>query len=57
VLWGVSTAINPSFDTGDEVCAASGVGLKCVDTSDLNRDASTPCDQTHSRPKWLAFCK
>jgi hypothetical protein len=57
VLWGVSTAIDPSFDTGDEVCAASGVGLKCVETSDLNRDASTPCDQTHSRPKWLAFCK
>ncbi len=57
VLWGVSTAINPSFDTGDEVCAASGVGLKCVETSDINRDTSTPCDQTHSRSKWLAFCK
>ncbi len=57
VLWGVSTAINPGFDTGDEVCAASGVGLKCVDTSDINRDVTTPCNQTHSMAKWLAFCK
>ena len=56
VLWGVSTAIDPNFDTGREVCAASG--LTCVSTSEFDRTNAIACNQTHATaPKWLAFCK
>jgi hypothetical protein len=56
VLWGVPTSVDPRFDTGDEVCAASD--LTCVETSELGNAATKPCNVVHTAAsKWLAFCK
>jgi hypothetical protein len=54
VLSGVTTATDAAFDTGDEVCIASG--LVCVDTNDV---LGTPiaCTVAHVVARWLAFCK
>jgi hypothetical protein len=57
VFWGVSTETDPDFDTGAEVCAASGVGLTCVETAELKSYEPMPCDQPHNAPRWIAFCK
>jgi hypothetical protein len=56
VLWGVSTAIDPNFDTGNEVCQASA--LTCVSTSEFDSADAIACEQAHpTASKWLAFCK
>jgi len=57
VFWGVSTSIDANFDSGNEVCAASGSGLTCVDTANITGTASIACNQAHTVSKWLAFCK
>ncbi len=56
VLWGVTTLVDPNFDTGNKVCSSSG--LTCVETSDLGNFATIPCGQPHTASaKWIAFCK
>ena len=59
VLWGVTTATSSSFDTGNEVCAASGAGLTCVSTNDLGSSSTAiSCSTAHTQSaRWLAFCK
>jgi hypothetical protein len=56
VLWGVSKAIDPLFDTGTKVCAGSG--MTCVDTAEIGGKTSVACNSSHnSAPRWMAFCK
>ena len=61
VLWGVTTSIDPNFDTGDEVCAADRAGLTCVSTFNIGGTGSQnpiACNTAHTASaRWMAFCK
>ena len=55
VLWGVSTSADAGYDSGTEVCAASG--LTCVDTTEIANAASIDCRAAHTSRRWIAYCK
>jgi hypothetical protein len=56
VLWGVSTAIDPLFDTGTKVCVDAG--MTCVDTAEIGATISVACATPHNtQPRWMAFCR